>query len=67
MRKKEKIYFISQFDSQIHNINDVEHRLVSEELAYIGKDCGIDGLRVDEEVDLYTIEEVIKFETFYLK
>jgi hypothetical protein len=62
----EKFYYISQYDNRVHNINDVEYQLIANEdntihQAYIGKDCGDDGFRVDEEVTLYTILEVAEF------
>jgi hypothetical protein len=56
-----KIYYISNADNCVHNINDVEHKLVDEKYAYIGKDCGSDGFRVDDEVTLWTLEEIVKF------
>ena len=65
--KEDKIYFVSQFDNQVHNIYDWEHQFIdvteSNEVynAYIGKDSGKDGFRVDEEVVLYTIKEIAKF------
>jgi len=61
----EKIYYISQFDNKVHNINDVEHMKTKKDtdihIGIIGKDCGIDGFRVDEEVILYDIIEVSEF------
>jgi hypothetical protein len=57
----DKIYFVSFADNRVHNINDYEHQIVNETTAYIGKDCGEDGFRVDDEVNLWTITEIAKF------
>ena len=56
-----KIYYVSQYDNNIHNINDVEHKIINEDLAYVGKDCGDNGFRVDEEVSLWTLKEIVRF------
>ena len=60
-KDNDRIYYVSQYDNRVHNINDVEHQFINRNQAHIGKDCGDDGFRVDEEVDLWTIEEVAKF------
>lgn len=56
----DRIYFISQYDNKIHNVNDVDHIIVDENNAEVGE-WTPDGLRVDEEVTLYTLREVYKF------
>ncbi|GED72573.1 hypothetical protein BRE01_62750 [Brevibacillus reuszeri] len=56
-----RIYYVSQFDGAVHNINDSEHKLICETEAYIGQDCGEDGFKVNEEVKLWTITEVAEF------
>jgi len=56
-----KIYYVSQYDNNIHNINDVEHKIINEDLAYVEKDCGDDYFRVDEEVSLWTLKEIVRF------
>jgi len=60
--KNERVYYVSQYDNQIHHINDKDHKIISEKEAYIGKDCGYEnGFRVDEEVNLWTVKEVMEF------
>jgi hypothetical protein len=57
----ERIYFISQFDNRTHNIFDWQHKIINEKEAYIGKDCQEEGFRVDEEVSLWTLDEIMDF------
>lgn len=57
----DRIYYVSQYDNLVHNINDKDHKIIGDNLAYVGKDCGEDGLRVDEEVNLWTIKEIADF------
>lgn len=59
--KEERIYYISNGDGCIHNINDVEHAIIDEKSAYIGVIYCNDGFRIDEEVSLWTLKEVIRF------
>lgn len=64
--KDERIYFVSQYDNQVHNVNDWQHRKIGEKEAYIGGRYGAyedeeNGFIVNEEVDLWTLEEVAKF------
>ena len=55
-----RIYFASCFDNQWHNINDWEHILSDNgKEASIGQLEG-DEFRIDEEVTLYTLEEVFE-------
>jgi len=63
MTGNDKIYYVSQFDNLVHNIYDVDHRIIDYgRSALIGVDTKTeDGLRVDEEVDLWTIKEVAEF------
>lgn len=60
---KDRIYYVSQFDNLVHNIYDADHCVI-----YDGKSALIgvytkteDGLRVDEEVNLWTIKEIAEF------
>jgi|WetSurSiteA1Bulk_404760.scaffolds.fasta_scaffold525651_1 hypothetical protein len=56
-----KNYFISNYDNMIHNIYDVDHQVFSPcDKAYIGKHTD-EGFRVDDEVTLYTLQEIVKF------
>lgn len=59
--KNEKVYYISQYDGLVHNINDVDHEIIYSDNkvtgAYIGYMTTV-GFRVDEKVNLYSIEEV---------
>lgn len=57
--KDKKIYYISQYDNCIHNLNDVQHELFGEEQAYIGKMTN-EGFKVEEEVDLHTLKEILE-------
>jgi len=64
----ERIYFVSQYDGQVHNINDYGH-IISEDGfsadigAWVqdGDDKGKDTLRVSEEVSIWTIIEIVEF------
>ena len=55
----DNIYFISNYDNQVHNINDVEHRKVNSDICYIGFNT-TEGFRVDEEVGLLTLKDIKK-------
>lgn len=58
----DRFYFISHADGLVHNINDFEHQIVDNGTgAYIGEDCGEDCFRVDMEVQLWTIHEIVEF------
>lgn len=47
---KERIYYVSQYDNKVHNINDGEYKLLeNDKFAYIGKQYE-DGFQVNEEV-----------------
>jgi len=58
----DRVYYVSQYDNRVHNINDVEHQLVKgkDNMVYIGKQYE-DGFEVNEEVELWTIKEVASF------
>lgn len=62
---KDNVYYISQYDGLIHNINDIDHEILYSdnkvEAAYVGCFVPGDGLRVDEEVDLYSVDDVFDF------
>ena len=63
----DRIYFVSQYDNKVHNINDYDHIIEDENSAlvgkwvYDGKSTEKDTLRVDEEVNLWTIHEIAQF------
>lgn len=57
----ERIYFVSQFDNMAHNLKDWEHKKLSDTEAYIGRDFHEDGFRVEEEVNLWTLREIVEF------
>ena len=61
--KNDRIYYVSQFDNLIHNIYDTDHCVIDDgKSALIGVDTKTDnGLRVDEEVSLWTIKEIAEF------
>lgn len=62
--ENDKVYYVSQYDNKIHNIYDNEYIFAENDKiynAYVGKNCGDDGFRVDEEVTLYTLKEIIEF------
>lgn len=65
--KLKRIYFVSQYDNEVHNIGDYDHILEDENNALIGKwvydgdSKHKDTLRVEEEVNLWTIEDVCEF------
>ena len=58
----DRIYYVSQYDNRVHNINDMEHQLIKgkQNMVYIGRQFE-DGFEVDEEVELWTIKEVASF------
>ena len=56
-----KIYYVSQYDNNIHNINDAEHKIINEDCAYMGRFDKDNVFRVDEEVSLWTLKEIFKF------
>lgn len=58
--KDARIYFISTYDNLVHNIYDTDYELIDEHSAEVGKKTQ-EGLRVDEEVCLHTLEEIVKF------
>jgi len=63
MGKNDRFYYISHGDGCVHNINDVEHFIENKEGyigACIGKDLGEEGFRVDEEVVLHTIADIVE-------
>lgn len=68
MNKLQRIYFVSQYDGEVHNINDYDHIITDNpKVAEIGEFV-IDGddiepttLRVDEEVELWSIIEIAEF------
>jgi hypothetical protein len=55
----DKIYYISHSGS-LHNINDVCHKLIENNKAYVGVDHGEDGFEVTEEITLLSIEEALE-------
>ena len=61
----DRIYFVSQYDGEIHNINDVDNIILNNgKGAEVGKwvmDGNEKALRVDEEVDLCTLKEIYEF------
>ena len=60
--KDDKIYYVSHEDGCIHNINDIEHFIDDNgesSYACIGVDLGEELFRVDQEVDLHTIEDIL--------
>lgn len=60
-----KIYYISNEDGQVHNINDVDHVIVDETTAEVGVyNSNEEVLMVDDTVTLHTFEEV---QTFFLR
>jgi len=63
MGKDDRIYYISHDDGCVHNINDVEYFIENKEGyigACIGVDLGEEGFRVNEEVVLHTISDIVK-------
>lgn len=61
LKMDEKLYFVSQFDDMVHNLEDLEYKKISDSEAYIGHNEHDDGFRVDEEVSLWTLEEIVEF------
>jgi len=59
--KTERIYYVSQFDNRAHCLYDREHQIINEKYAYIGKYSSVDGFRIDEEVNLFTMKEISEF------
>lgn len=60
MKKELRIYFFSNYDNEIHNIGDIDHIISDDGLsAEVGKWTKDDGLRVDDNVCLYTLEEIL--------
>jgi len=63
MAKDDRIYYISHGDGCVHNINDVEYFIENKE-GYIGACIGValgeEGFRVNEEVVLHTIADIVE-------
>jgi len=57
----DKIYYFSNEDNEVHNINDVDFHMTGEMTAEVGSwDSNREILMVDDEVTLYTFPEIIK-------
>lgn len=62
-KASERIYYVSHVDGRVHCLCDVDHLVLAGALvAEIGKWCESEkALRVDEEVNLWTISEIAEF------
>lgn len=61
LKMDERLYFISETDSMVHNLSDWEHKKLSDSEAYIGRDLYEFGFRVEETVKLWTLKEIKKY------
>lgn len=53
----DNIYFISNYDNEVHNIKDVEHVNIDSDTCYIGVNT-IEGFRVDDKVNLLSLKDI---------
>lgn len=60
MLTENRVYYFSNHDNEIHNLKDVEHIITDTKSAVIGKDCGEDGFMMEDEVTIYTMDEIVK-------
>jgi hypothetical protein len=58
-KNNDKLYYISDLDGKVHKLLDGQYQLKDDDLAYIGENT-TEGFRVDNEVQLWTLEEANK-------
>ena len=57
----DRIYYFSNDDNEIHNINDVDFQMIGVDTAEVGSwDSNREMLMVDDKVNLHTFPEIIK-------